>query len=82
LRALGIERLSLFWSVARGEAGPDSDVDLAATFDRSRPFGIFQFAALEGRLQELVGCPVDLVGEPISKPRFLARVERDRVVVF
>jgi predicted nucleotidyltransferase len=82
LRAMGVKRLSLFGSVARGEAGPDSDVDLAAEFDRSRPFGMFQFAALEGRLRDLVGRSVDLVGEPIRKERFRVRVERDRVLVF
>jgi predicted nucleotidyltransferase len=31
-RALGVERLALFGSVLRGEARPDSDVDLLVTF--------------------------------------------------
>lgn len=79
---MGVARLSLFGSVARGEAGPDSDVDLAAEFDRSRPFGLFQFVRLEERLGDLLGIKVDLVGEPIAKPRFRARVDRDRVHVF
>ena len=35
LRALGLARLSLFGSTARGEASPESDVDLAMTLDRS-----------------------------------------------
>jgi hypothetical protein len=82
LRTMGVARLSLFGSVARGEAGPDSDVDLAAEFDRSRPFGLFQFVRLEERLGDLLGIKVDLVGEPIAKPRFRARVDRDRVHVF
>ena len=82
LRRLGVSRLSLFGSVARGEAGPDSDVDVAAEFDRARPFGLFQFVELEERLAELLGLKVDLVGEPIAKPRFRARVDRDRVHVF
>jgi predicted nucleotidyltransferase len=82
LRTMGVARLSLFGSVARGEAGPDSDVDLAAEFDRSRPFGMFQFAALEGRLRELMGHPVDLVGEPARKPRMQQAIDRDRVRAF
>jgi predicted nucleotidyltransferase len=82
LKAMGIARLSLFGSVARGEAGPDSDVDLAAEFDRSRPFGMFQFAALEGRLRDLMGLPVDLVGEPARKPRMQKAINRDRVRAF
>jgi len=82
LRRLGIVQLSLFGSVARGEAGPESDVDLAAQFDRNRPFGMFQFVDLQQRLGDLLGVKVDLVGEPIAKPRFRARVDQDRVRVF
>ena len=33
LRAAGIQSLALFGSVARGDADPDSDVDLAVKFD-------------------------------------------------
>jgi len=82
LKAMGVARLSLFGSVARGDAGPGSDVDLAAEFDRSRPFGIFQFAAVEGRLRDLMGYPVDLVGEPARKPRMQQAIDRDRVRAF
>ncbi|HYW14674.1 MAG TPA: nucleotidyltransferase family protein [Allosphingosinicella sp.] len=82
LKAMGVARLSLFGSVARGEARPDSDVDLAAEFDRTRPFGMFQFAALEGRLRDLMGLPVDLVGEPARKPRMQQAIDRDRVRAF
>jgi uncharacterized protein len=82
LKAMGVARLSLFGSVARGEAGPDSDVDVAAEFDHSRHFGLFQFVALQARLAELLGVKVDLVGEPIRKERFRARVDQDRVHVF
>ena len=82
LKAMGVARLSLFGSVARGEAGPESDVDVAAEFDRARPFGLTQFVALEERLSELLDTRVDLVGEPIRKERFRARVDRDRVHVF
>jgi predicted nucleotidyltransferase len=33
LRALGVRRLGLFGSMARGEARDDSDLDFAADFD-------------------------------------------------
>ena len=82
LKAMGVARLSLFGSVARGEAKAGSDVDLAAEFDRERHFGLFQFVELEARLAELLGVKVDLVGEPIGKARFRVRVDRDRVHVF
>ena len=82
LKAMGVARLSLFGSVARGEAGPDSDVDLAAEFDPAAQVGMFKYGGIAHRLEELLGVKVDLVGEPIEKDRFRARVDRDRVHVF
>lgn len=82
LHRLGVPRLSLFGSVARDEAGQTSEVDLAATFDRSRPFGIFGYAAVSERLRELLGTEVDLLGEPARRPGLQAALERDRGDVF
>ena len=42
LRAIGIQQLSLFGSVARDEASSGSDVDLAAELDRSKLFGLMR----------------------------------------
>lgn len=82
LRGLGLAHLSLFGSTARGEARPNSDVDLAATFDPDARVDIFRFAAIESRLRELVGVSVDLVGEPARKPGMQAQIDRDRMRVF
>ena len=53
-----VKSLSLFGSLARDEAGPDSDVDLLVEF--SQPVGLFQFIGLQQRLESLLGCKVDL----------------------
>lgn len=82
LKAMGVSRLSLFGSVARGEAIPASDVDLAAEFDPAAQVGLLKYGAISHRLEELLGAKVDLVGEPIEKPRLRARVDRDRIRVF
>jgi uncharacterized protein len=82
LRAMGVDRLSLFGSTARGEAGPASDVDLAASFDPGSRVGIFRYAEIAEYLEELLGVSVDLVGEPARKPRMQAEIDRDRVSVF
>ena len=58
IRALGVERLALFGSVVRGEARPDSDVDVLVEFDH--PVGLFAFGRLQDRLGEILGCRVDL----------------------
>ena len=59
----GVQSLSLFGSVARNEARPDSDVDLLVEFNR--PVGLFGLIALQEYLEKLFGCKVDL-GTPDS----------------
>ena len=71
----GVKSLALFGSVGRDEARPDSDVDILVEFDR--PVGLFGLIELQERLEELLGCPVDL-GTPDSlKARIRPQVMED-----
>jgi predicted nucleotidyltransferase len=63
----GVTVLGLFGSVARGEGGPDSDVDLL--IDVPDGVGLFALGRLEAELRELLGVPVDLVPLSGLKPR-------------
>ena len=56
----GVAELSVFGSVARGEAGPDSDIDLlfALAPDARLGFALFD---LEDELSRIFGRPVDLL---------------------
>jgi uncharacterized protein len=78
LRHVGIRHLSVFGSVARGDAEANSDVDLAVELDPEARIGLFALGALERRLAELVGRKVDLLPEPVEKPRLRANIDRDR----
>lgn len=79
LRAAGVRSLSLFGSVVRGEAGPESDVDFLVEFEG--PVGLFELIGLKLRLAEWLGRNVDL-GTPNSlKPRVRAEVLREAVRV-
>jgi len=60
LKAAGIVHLQLFGSIARGEASPDSDVDLMADFDKSRRWTLVKVGSLQSRLTDLLGVNVDL----------------------
>lgn len=82
LRQAGIRHLSLFGSVARGDAHNDSDVDLAVELDPEARIGLFALGALERRLVEIVGRRVDLLPEPVEKPRLRANLDRDRQRAF
>ena len=55
-----ISRVEVFGSVARGEAGARSDVDLMITFRSGARPGL-EFFGLEDELKSLLGCDVDIV---------------------
>jgi predicted nucleotidyltransferase len=59
LKKFGIHSLSVFGSVARDQANPDSDVDILVDFER--PVGLFEFARLKMYLEDVLERPVDLV---------------------
>ena len=82
LRAAGIRALSLFGSVARGQARANSDIDLAAEFDPTAKMDLIRLIGLERELRELLGREVQILPEPIRRPRLRAEVERDRVRAF
>lgn len=68
LRARGVRRLALFGSISRGDARPDSDVDLLVDFDRGRDLSLVDYAEIRLRLCELLGRDVDLVQRGRLKP--------------
>jgi predicted nucleotidyltransferase len=78
LRQAGLRSLSLFGSVARGESETDSDIDLAAEFDPAARMDLLRLTALERRIAELLGRPVDLLSEPVEKHRLQDQINRDR----
>jgi len=82
LRQAGIRRLSLFGSVARGDAKAESDVDLAVEFDPAAEMDLIRLVALERRISETLGRPVEILPEPVENPRVRANVERDRLIAF
>ena len=55
----GVTAIYLYGSVARNEAGSESDIDVMVELD-GRPMGLFKFFDLRYRLEEILGTPVDL----------------------
>lgn len=82
LEALGLARISLFGSTARGSAATESDVDLAVTLDETAGIDLFRFAAISDEVRQLLGAPVDLVVEPARNARIQAEIDRDRLNVY
>ncbi len=70
----GVTALSLFGSVVRDDARPDSDVDLLVEFAPGRPRGLFEFIDLKNALEGLLGRPVDLATPGSLNPRLKDRI--------
>jgi predicted nucleotidyltransferase len=69
----GATNIRIFGSAARGEAGPDSDVDFLVELEPGR--SLLDHVALLQDLEDLLGCKVDLV-----EPEGLHWYIRDRVL--
>ena len=74
LAHMGVLSLRVFGSVARGEAGPDSDVDFLIELDPARRIDLLDFAHIKGELEDMLGCTVDPVEPAAVKPRMRERV--------
>lgn len=70
-----VESLSVFGSVARGEASDDSDVDVLVEFEPEAVVGMFEFVRLQRYLSELLGRRVDL-----ATPDALHKALRDGIL--
>ncbi len=72
----GVARLEVFGSVSRGEAGPDSDIDLLYELHPGVRLG-FGFFDLEDELADVFGRPVDLVSRHAINKHLRAQVLHD-----
>lgn len=66
----GASNVRVFGSVARGDSGPDSDVDLLVTLDEDR--SLLDIVRLCREIQALLGARVDVVTD-----RSLRELRRD-----
>jgi predicted nucleotidyltransferase len=74
-RHYGAVRLRVFGSVARGEASPESDLDLLADFEPTRD--LLDVAGLKLDLEALLGCKADVVEEASLSPYLRERVLKE-----
>jgi hypothetical protein len=78
LRRLGVERIGLFGSAARGELGPHSDVDMVVEFSQTT---YRRFVEVKSFLESILGRKVDLLTPPAVQGRLKEEIERDLVHV-
>ena len=73
----GARTVRVFGSVARGEAEPESDVELLVEFEPGQ--GLLSHAALIRELEQLLGCKVDVASQNGLKERIRSRVLAEAV---
>ena len=73
------EVIGLFGSVARGEGGSESDVDILVRFDEGA--SLFELVGLGDFLEEKLGCKVDIVSDRAVRPELRESIMRDLVRV-
>lgn len=75
-----VAQVRIFGSASRGEAGPDSDIDLLVDF--ATPKGFFELIRLEDELEAFFGRPVDVVTEPGLSPYLREPILTSASVIF
>ena len=75
--------LSLFGSRARGDNGPESDVDLIVDVDKGRKFSALNLADVYGLIEDELGLESSLIVlDKYTPPAFVSRIRSDLTAVF
>ncbi|HJZ10943.1 MAG TPA: nucleotidyltransferase domain-containing protein [Acidobacteriota bacterium] len=81
LGSYGIERAGVFGSHARGDARPDSDVDILLTIGNAR-LSLWDMEGLRGELEQKLGRSVDVVSDRAIVSGMRDSIYKDLQVVY
>ena len=76
----GLKRAYLFGSYARGEATPESDVDIR--IDKGNLRGLFALSGLRLDLQKRLEREVDLLTTDSLDAKFLTRIQSEEIQIY
>ncbi|MFO1028149.1 MAG: nucleotidyltransferase domain-containing protein [Acetobacteraceae bacterium] len=82
LRRRGVLHAALFGCIARGAAGPGSDIDILIQLAQDAEVGVFEYVAITHYLADLFPARVDVANQDTLKPLVRPSVERDAVYAF
>jgi hypothetical protein len=82
LRRRGVRHAALFGSVARGTAGPDSDVDVLVDLDPDAMLGVYEYVDLTLFLADLFAGRADVANRACLRPHVRPGAERDAIYAF
>jgi len=78
----GVAELAVFGSIARGDARPDSDIDLLVSYRPEARVGLIAFNRLRRELENVLGRPVDLVPKSGLKAMLRTTVLAEARVIY
>jgi predicted nucleotidyltransferase len=73
----GARDVRVFGSLARGEARPDSDIDILVKLDPGR--SLLDIIAIKQDLEDLMGCDVEVVTEAAISPYIREQVLKEAI---
>ena len=78
----GVTTLSLFGSLARGEAQADSDIDVLIEVDPEADFGLLDLSGVQHLIEDRLNRKVDVLMRDEIRPEFKQRLLREAEAVF
>jgi len=82
LRQRGIASVAVFGSVVRGQARPDSDVDVLVDVDPAAQFDLLDLVGVKNLLADRLGRTIDVVEREALKPRIRDSILAEAETVF
>jgi predicted nucleotidyltransferase len=82
LAATPVRKAFLFGSAARGEGGPNSDLDILVELDSERKVGLIEFIKIQMKLEEAFHTRVDLISSDGLSPHIRPFIEKDKMLIY
>jgi predicted nucleotidyltransferase len=82
LRERGITGLAIFGSRSRGDARPDSDIDILVEVERGKKFSLLDLVGVSHVVGDELGIPANMFMRRSLEPLMARTIEPDIVEVF
>ena len=82
LHAEGVTGLAIFGSRARGDARPDSDLDVLIDIDPESEFSLLDLAGVHLMIEDQLGIPTQVTLRRALDARTAHRIKNDLIQVF